>query len=76
MCPFIVLSQSPTVVFLCRLLTLGLQISESFTWAKELQAEHIVARILWIAENTLNPQLIEKVIYDFLSLYNYCAVAK
>ncbi|XP_034221782.1 protein saal1 isoform X4 [Prunus dulcis] len=44
----------------CRLLTVGLQSSERISWAKELQSEHILSRILWIAENSLNPQLIEK----------------
>ncbi|ONI01011.1 hypothetical protein PRUPE_6G116300 [Prunus persica] len=44
----------------CRLLTVGLQSSECISWAKELQSEHILSRILWIAENSLNPQLIEK----------------
>lgn len=44
----------------CRLLTLGLQSSECITWAEALQSEHIVSRILWVVENTLNLQLIEK----------------
>ncbi|CAL8999762.1 unnamed protein product [Prunus brigantina] len=44
----------------CRLLTVGLQSSERISWAKELQSEHNLSRILWIAENSLNPQLIEK----------------
>ncbi|OVA17895.1 hypothetical protein BVC80_1835g291 [Macleaya cordata] len=44
----------------CRLLTLGLRSSESVTWAEALQHEHVLLRILWIAENTLNPQLLEK----------------
>jgi hypothetical protein len=43
------------------LLTLGLQSSECITWAEALQSEHIVSRILWVVENTLNLQLIEKV---------------
>ncbi|KAJ6410069.1 hypothetical protein OIU84_009547 [Salix udensis] len=44
----------------CRLLTLGLQGSECCTWAEAVQSEHILCRIIWIAENTLNPQLLEK----------------
>ncbi|KAG6678968.1 hypothetical protein I3842_14G107900 [Carya illinoinensis] len=44
----------------CRLLTLGLQSCEPIPWAEALQLEHILCRILWIAENTLNLQLIEK----------------
>ncbi|XP_057457120.1 uncharacterized protein LOC130748051 [Lotus japonicus] len=44
----------------CRLLTVGLQSGESITWAEALQSEHILCQILWIAENTLNLQLLEK----------------
>ncbi|EOY33615.1 ARM repeat superfamily protein, putative isoform 3 [Theobroma cacao] len=44
----------------CRLLSLGLQGSECRIWAEALQSEHILSRILWVTENTLNPQLIEK----------------
>ncbi|XP_007015994.2 PREDICTED: protein saal1 [Theobroma cacao] len=43
-----------------RLLSLGLQGSECRIWAEALQSEHILSRILWVTENTLNPQLIEK----------------
>ncbi|CAN6692247.1 unnamed protein product [Malus baccata var. baccata] len=45
---------------ICRLLTVGLHSSERITWAKALQSEHNLSRILWIAENSLNLQLIEK----------------
>jgi hypothetical protein len=45
----------------CRLLTVGLQSSEGVTWAEALQSEHNLTHILWIAENSLNPHLIEKV---------------
>lgn len=44
----------------CRLLTLGLQGNECYPWAEAVQSEHILCRIIWIAENTLNPQLLEK----------------
>ncbi|XP_062170911.1 uncharacterized protein LOC133876670 [Alnus glutinosa] len=45
----------------CRLLTLGFQSGgECITWAEALQSEHILCQILWIVENTLNLQLIEK----------------
>ncbi|KAK9939941.1 hypothetical protein M0R45_016621 [Rubus argutus] len=44
----------------CRLLTVGLQSSEGVTWAETLQSEHNLTHILWIAENSLNPHLIEK----------------
>ena len=47
--------------FVFRLLSLGLRSSDTLTWATALQAEHVLCRILWIAENSLNPQLIEKV---------------
>ena len=49
------------LIFWCRLLTLGIQSSECITWAKALQSEHVIYHILWIVENTLNLQLIEKV---------------
>ncbi|KAF2300723.1 hypothetical protein GH714_015334 [Hevea brasiliensis] len=44
----------------CRLLTSGLQSDKCNTWAEALQPEHILGRIVWVAENTLNPQLLEK----------------
>uniref|UniRef100_A0A2P2KG21 Uncharacterized protein MANES_04G010900 n=1 Tax=Rhizophora mucronata TaxID=61149 RepID=A0A2P2KG21_RHIMU len=44
-----------------RLLTVGLQGGESTLWAKALHSEHILGRILWIVENTLNVQLLERV---------------
>jgi len=43
-------------------LTAGLQSGESIAWAEALQSEHVLCQILWIAENTLNHQLLEKVI--------------
>ncbi|GFP95385.1 hypothetical protein PHJA_001682800 [Phtheirospermum japonicum] len=43
-----------------RLLTLWLQGCEGFIWAEALKAEQIISRILWIAENALNAQLLEK----------------
>jgi len=39
----------------------GLQSGESIRWAEALQSENILCQILWIAENTLNLQLLEKV---------------
>ncbi|XP_038719220.1 uncharacterized protein LOC120012045 isoform X2 [Tripterygium wilfordii] len=51
-----------------RLLTWGLQGGECITWANALQSEHILSRILWVAENTLNPQLIEKSIGLLLAI--------
>ncbi|CAK8535326.1 unnamed protein product [Lathyrus sativus] len=44
-----------------RLLTVGLQSDESISWAEALQSEHVLCQILWIAENTLNLQLLEKI---------------
>lgn len=49
----------------CRLLTLCLQGIEGLPWAEAIQPENVISRILWIAENSLNSQLIEKV--DFLN---------
>ncbi|KAK9279560.1 hypothetical protein L1049_013239 [Liquidambar formosana] len=54
------LDDTPCLCEVCRLLTLGLQGSEGVTWAEALQSEHILCRVLWIAENALNPQLLEK----------------
>ncbi|XP_058779747.1 uncharacterized protein LOC131653576 isoform X2 [Vicia villosa] len=44
-----------------RLLTVGLQSGESISWAEALKFEHVLSQILWIAENTLNLQLLEKI---------------
>ncbi|XP_022140791.1 uncharacterized protein LOC111011366 isoform X2 [Momordica charantia] len=44
----------------CRLLTAGIQSCKCITWAEALHSEHVLSRILWVSENTLNPQLIEK----------------
>ncbi|KAL0436351.1 UNVERIFIED_CONTAM: protein saal1 [Sesamum radiatum] len=38
---------------------------EGVIWAEALQAEPILSRILWITENALNPQLIEKLFVFF-----------
>ncbi|PIA54867.1 hypothetical protein AQUCO_00901041v1 [Aquilegia coerulea] len=51
-----------------RLLSLGLQGSDSVTWVNALQPEHILRRILWVVENTLNPQLLEKGISLLLAI--------
>ncbi|KAF7850511.1 hypothetical protein BT93_L5431 [Corymbia citriodora subsp. variegata] len=44
----------------CRFLTLAIQCNESITWAEALLPDHVIRRLVWIAENTLNPLLIEK----------------
>ncbi|CAN6840756.1 unnamed protein product [Brassica oleracea] len=44
----------------CRILTTGLYGSGCNFWAEYLQSDDILRRILWIAENTLNPHLIDK----------------
>ncbi|KAL4577009.1 hypothetical protein LXL04_013110 [Taraxacum kok-saghyz] len=51
-----------------RLLTLCLQGNESITWAKALQPDNILSRVLWVVENTLNPQLIEKSVGFLLTI--------
>ena len=56
-------------VFWHRALTLGLQGSENVTWAEALQPENILSHVLWVTENTLNPQLIEKVPYDIFDTF-------
>ncbi|KAH7561157.1 hypothetical protein JRO89_XS10G0181200 [Xanthoceras sorbifolium] len=54
------LDDTQCLIEACRLLTSGLQSSECIVWADALKSEHILHRILWITENTLNSQLIEK----------------
>lgn len=49
------------VIMTNRLLDAGLHSSECAIWAEALNSEHVLSRILWVSENTLNPQLIEKV---------------
>ncbi|KFK27615.1 hypothetical protein AALP_AA8G406600 [Arabis alpina] len=44
----------------CRILTSGLYGDGCTFWAECLQSDDILRRILWIAENTLSPHLIEK----------------
>ncbi|CAN8301023.1 unnamed protein product [Cochlearia groenlandica] len=47
---------------ICRILTSGLYGAGCTCWAECLLSDDILRRILWIAENTLNPQLIEKIV--------------
>lgn len=54
-----------------RLFSLGLRSSESSTWAAALQSDHILCRILWIAENSLNLQLLEKVSNSMFVVFAY-----
>ncbi|KAK3205831.1 hypothetical protein Dsin_019877 [Dipteronia sinensis] len=54
------LDDTQCLIEACRLLTLGLQSNECIIWADYLKSEHILHRILWFTENTLNSQLIEK----------------
>ncbi|KAL8057749.1 hypothetical protein ABFX02_04G204100 [Erythranthe guttata] len=56
----LLLDDVPCLCEACRVLTLCLQGGEGVIWAEALQAEHILSRILWIAENALNPMLLEK----------------
>ncbi|BAB10603.1 unnamed protein product [Arabidopsis thaliana] len=44
----------------CRILTTGLSGAGCTSWAHCLESDDILRHILWIAENTLNPHLIEK----------------
>ncbi|KAL9232062.1 hypothetical protein vseg_007209 [Gypsophila vaccaria] len=59
---------TPCLCEVCRLLTLGLQGCQSIVWAKALESDNILNRIIWIAENTLNPTLIEKSVGMLLAL--------
>ncbi|CAK9186799.1 unnamed protein product [Ilex paraguariensis] len=65
------LVDTPCLCEAFRLLTLCLQGSEGITWAEALQTEHILCRILWIAENTLNLQLIEKSVGLLLAILQH-----
>ncbi|GAB4824780.1 hypothetical protein Ancab_007646 [Ancistrocladus abbreviatus] len=56
------LDDTPCLCETCRLLTLGLRGPEFVTWARALHSDNILSRILWIAENTLNAPLVEKLI--------------
>ncbi|CAN0916605.1 Protein saal1 [Linum grandiflorum] len=51
-----------------RILTLGLQSGETGTWGEALEADHILSRITWVAENTLNPRLLEKSVEFLLAV--------
>ncbi|CAO2814614.1 unnamed protein product [Amaranthus hypochondriacus] len=53
---------------LFRLLTLGLQGCQHTVWARALQSDQILSRVLWITENTLNPTLVEKICGFFLAI--------
>ncbi|CAN4100735.1 unnamed protein product [Withania somnifera] len=52
----------------CRLITLFFPSDERVFMAEALQSEHILCRILWIVENTLNIQLLEKIINLLLAI--------
>ncbi|KAK2980066.1 hypothetical protein RJ640_028795 [Escallonia rubra] len=54
------IDDTPCLCEVFRLLPLCLQGSEAANWAEALLPEHVLSRILWVAENTLNPQLLEK----------------
>ncbi|KAK3043606.1 hypothetical protein RJ639_001668 [Escallonia herrerae] len=51
---------TPCLCEVFRLLPLCLQGSEAANGAEALLPEHVLSPILWVAENTLNPQLLEK----------------
>ncbi|KAH9621664.1 hypothetical protein KSS87_013987 [Heliosperma pusillum] len=61
-------NDTPCLCEVCRLLTLGLQGCQSIEWAKALQSDNIISRVLWIAENTLNPTLTEKSVGMLLAI--------
>lgn len=51
---------SPTLSETCRLLSAGLRSGEVVSWGEALQPEQVLQRILWVAANTMNSQLLEK----------------
>ncbi|KAK4370593.1 hypothetical protein RND71_010068 [Anisodus tanguticus] len=62
------LDDTPCLCEACRLITLFLPSDESVFLVEALQSEHILCRILWIVENTLNIQLLEKSISLLLAI--------
>ncbi|CAM8952871.1 unnamed protein product [Rhodiola kirilowii] len=59
---------TPCLCEVCRVITWGLQGTDSGTWAEALQSENILTRLLWIIENALNSQLIEKSVQFLLTI--------
>lgn len=59
----------------CRFLSLAIQCNESITWAEALLPDHVLRRLVWIAENTLNPLLIEKSVGLLLTILENQQVA-
>ncbi|XP_010689973.2 uncharacterized protein LOC104903604 [Beta vulgaris subsp. vulgaris] len=59
---------APCLCEVCRLLTLGLKGCQCVVWARAMQSDHILSRVLWITENTLNPVLIERSAGLFLAI--------
>lgn len=51
---------SPSLSETCRLLSAGLRSGEVVSWGEALQPEQVLQRILWVAANTMNSQLLEK----------------
>ncbi|CAA7394090.1 unnamed protein product [Spirodela intermedia] len=60
---------------LCRLLTISLQGEYFISWVEALSPEYVLQRVLWIAENTLNLQLLEKVMELLLAVVSREEVA-
>ncbi|VFQ96536.1 unnamed protein product [Cuscuta campestris] len=54
------LDDIPCLCEACRVVTLCLQGDERVIWAEALRSEHLLSRMLWVVENTLNLQLIHK----------------
>eukprot|EP00249_Psilotum_nudum_P013307 c24272_g1_i3 orf=861-2543(-) len=51
---------SPSLCELCRLLSVGLHGEEAQIWVKAIESEDVLGRIIWIATNTTNSQLLKK----------------
>eukprot|EP01018_Ginkgo_biloba_P039483 Gb_26867 [translate_table: standard] len=54
------LDDFPSLSETCRLLSAGLHSEEAVSWAEALEPELILQRIMWVAANTMNSQLLEK----------------
>lgn len=59
------------LLWLSRLLSAGLHSEVAGTWVDVLKSEDIVERIMWIAGNTMNSNLLEKASTDILAAWPF-----
>ncbi|XP_024515401.1 protein SAAL1 isoform X1 [Selaginella moellendorffii] len=61
-------TDAQTLVETCRLINVGLHSKQIENWIGEINTQETLEHILWIAENTLNEQLVEKVLELLLTM--------